>query len=84
VGVIPAGPQHSLLLGTFKVTDTFSYQDDVGEAILEIIRKIPYGVLCFVTSYHMLDKLQQRWEMTGLWNEFKKEKEVFVGKKFTN
>jgi Fanconi anemia group J protein len=48
---------------------------------MNIIKKVPHGVLCFMPSYNMLDKLQQRWEMTGIWAEFKKEKHVFVGKK---
>jgi hypothetical protein len=78
--VIPVGPRNTVLSGTFKIADTFAYQDDIGEVIIQIIRQVPHGILCFLPSYNMLEKLQQRWEMTGIWTEFKKEKHVFIGR----
>lgn len=35
---------------------------------------IPHGVLCFVSSYSLLEKLVDRWRSTGLWGNLSKVK----------
>ncbi len=54
-----------------------SFQDEVGKLVLDVCRIMPHGVLLFLPSYSMLNKLCDRWVSTGLWEELVKCK---VGK----
>ena len=40
-----------------------SLQDAIGEAILATSRVVPDGLLCFMPSYSLLDRLSQRWQV---------------------
>jgi Fanconi anemia group J protein len=35
--------------------------------MLSVCQTIPHGVLCFLPSYSLLEKLVARWQDTGLW-----------------
>ncbi|CAO3578742.1 unnamed protein product [Absidia cylindrospora] len=74
---IPYGPNRSSLKGVYSTTSKPAYQDDLGEAIAGICDAIPFGILVFVTSYALLDKLYARWDSTGLLSRIK-EKKHFV------
>jgi Rad3-related DNA helicase len=39
---------------------------------------VPGGVLVFASSYAMLDRLRQRWEATGLWEQLEAAKPISV------
>ncbi|KAG2428118.1 hypothetical protein HXX76_011799 [Chlamydomonas incerta] len=67
-GVVPRGPAGGALSATFKEAATFRFQDEAGEAVLRYCQVIPDGVLMFVPSYGLLDKLVTRWKATGLWS----------------
>lgn len=69
VGSIGRGPSNNILNGNFQNSSTFSFQDDIGSLVLKVCTLIPHGVLCFLPSYSMLDKLVNRWQVTGLWNK---------------
>jgi Fanconi anemia group J protein len=51
---------------TYQVTGDIEYQDNIGLCLLHLIPSIPQGVLCFLPSYSLLDKLLTRWNVTGL------------------
>ncbi|KAK6473236.1 Fanconi anemia group J protein-like protein [Huso huso] len=76
VGTIGAGPRGRKLCATFQHTETFDFQDEVGGLLLNICQAVPHGVLCFLPSYKMLDKLQDRWVHTGLWDKLEEIKTV--------
>ena len=38
-------------------------QDAIGEAILAACKVVPDGLLCFMPSYSLLDRLSQRWQV---------------------
>lgn len=78
VGTFGAGPKGKSLCATFQHTETFEFQDEVGELLLSICHTIGQGVLCFLPSYKMLDKLKDRWLHTGLWNKLELIKTVIV------
>jgi hypothetical protein len=48
----------------------------MGSAIVECVKRIPHGVLCFVGSYTLLDKLISRWKDTGMYEQLKEHKHV--------
>eukprot|EP00039_Didymoeca_costata_P003515 m.68149 g.68149 ORF g.68149 m.68149 type:complete len:899 (+) comp11944_c0_seq1:162-2858(+) len=62
------GPAGHPLCATYKNVDTFNFQDEIGNIVIECCKVVPYGVLVFFPSYSMMDKLQQRWAHTGAWD----------------
>ncbi|KAG7279750.1 LOW QUALITY PROTEIN: hypothetical protein CRUP_021366 [Coryphaenoides rupestris] len=74
VGTVGSGPQGKKLLATFQHTETFCFQDEVGGLLLNICHNVSKGVLCFLPSYKMLDKLRDRWTNTSLWEKLEERK----------
>ncbi|KAG0216106.1 Fanconi anemia group J protein [Mortierella sp. GBA30] len=64
-GVLPYGPTGIKVDGTFRSVSSFAFQDELGRVVEKIISTTPHGVLCFVSSYHLLDNLMTRWRSTG-------------------
>ncbi|XP_058270088.1 Fanconi anemia group J protein isoform X1 [Hemibagrus wyckioides] len=78
VGTIGAGPQGRRLCATFQHAETFNFQDEVGALLLKVCQTVSRGVLCFLPSYKMLDKLRDRWMNTGLWEKLEEKKAVIA------
>ncbi|XP_038549559.1 Fanconi anemia group J protein [Micropterus salmoides] len=78
VGTIGAGPQGRKLCATFQHTETYAFQDEVGALLLHVCQVVAKGVLCFLPSYKMLDKLRDRWTNTGLWEKLEQQKTVIT------
>lgn len=78
VGTIGAGPQGKKLCATFQYTETFGFQDEVGALLLHVCQVMSKGVLCFLPSYKMLEKLKERWTSTGLWDKLEQCKMVIT------
>lgn len=78
VGTVGSGPQGRQLRATFQHTETFAFQDEVGTLLLHICQVVSKGVLCFLPSYKMLDKLRERWTSTGLWEKLEHHKTVIT------
>ncbi|XP_053310559.1 Fanconi anemia group J protein [Spea bombifrons] len=76
VGTIGAGPKGRKLCATFQHTETFDFQDEVGALLLSVCQTVSHGVLCFLPSYKMLEKLKDRWMHTGLWENLERIKTV--------
>uniref|UniRef100_A0A8C3KJ91 DNA 5'-3' helicase n=1 Tax=Calidris pygmaea TaxID=425635 RepID=A0A8C3KJ91_9CHAR len=78
VGTIGAGPNGRKLCATFQHTETFEFQDEVGALLLSVCQTVGQGILCFLPSYKLLDKLKDRWMHTGLWRNLELVKTVIV------
>ena len=78
VGVYPRGPNGTELLGNFKNVSAFNFQDDIGAAILDICKVTPFGVLCFLPSYSLLEKILDRMKDTGLYRILQQYKEIVI------
>ncbi|XP_030633994.1 Fanconi anemia group J protein [Chanos chanos] len=78
VGTIGTGPQGRKLCATFQHAETFAFQDEVGALLLKVCQTVSRGVLCFLPSYKMLDKLRERWINTGLWEKLEDGKTVIT------
>ncbi len=63
--MIPCSPSGHVLTGTYSHTEKHEYQDGLGEAVVAACRVIPDGVLLFLPSYSLLDKLLKRWKVGG-------------------
>nr|XP_009944114.1 PREDICTED: LOW QUALITY PROTEIN: Fanconi anemia group J protein [Opisthocomus hoazin] len=78
VGTVGAGPNGRKLCATFQHTETFEFQDEVGALLLSVCRRVGQGILCFLPSYKLLDKLKDRWMHTGLWRNLELVKTVIA------
>jgi Fanconi anemia group J protein len=63
---------------TFKQSNSQDIQDSIGTAIFDYCTVIPFGVLCFFPSYALLEKFQNRWKETKLWDKLEKVKTLVV------
>uniref|UniRef100_A0A673ZYA5 DNA 5'-3' helicase n=1 Tax=Salmo trutta TaxID=8032 RepID=A0A673ZYA5_SALTR len=78
VGTLGTGPQGRKLCATFQHAETYAFQDEVGALLLRVCQAVGRGVLCFLPSYKMLDKLRDRWTNTGLWEKLEERKTVIT------
>ncbi|XP_069578846.1 Fanconi anemia group J protein isoform X1 [Brachyistius frenatus] len=78
VGTVGAGPRGRQLCATFQHVETYAFQDEVGALLLHVCQVMAKGVLCFLPSYKMLDKLRERWTNTGLWEKLEQKKTVIT------
>ncbi|CAK6438056.1 unnamed protein product [Pipistrellus nathusii] len=78
VGTIGSGPKGRNLCATFQHTETFEFQDEVGALLLSVCQIVGQGILCFLPSYKLLEKLKERWLSTGLWHNLELVKTVIV------
>ncbi|XP_048644152.1 Fanconi anemia group J protein isoform X2 [Marmota marmota marmota] len=78
VGTIGSGPKGRNLCATFQHTETFEFQDEAGALLLSVCQTVSHGILCFLPSYKLLEKLRERWLHTGLWHNLELVKTVIV------
>ncbi|XP_069613312.1 Fanconi anemia group J protein isoform X2 [Ranitomeya imitator] len=76
VGTVGVGPKGRKLCATFQHAETFEFQDEIGALLLSVCQTVSHGVLCFLPSYKMLEKLKDRWMHTGLWENLEQIKTV--------
>lgn len=62
-GAISHGADGCMLQATFKHADTPAFQDSVGSSVVAVCKVVPDGVLMFLPSYSMLDRLMTRWKV---------------------
>lgn len=75
---VTVGPNNKPLIGTYKHIETFEYQDQLGLTILNLMKIIPDGVLVFLPSYAILEKLENRWRQSGLYKQLEEEKDIYL------
>lgn len=78
VGTVGDGPKGRKLCATFQHSETYTFQDEVGELLLHVCQAVSKGVLCFLPSYKMMEKLRDRWVNTGLWERMEDVKTVIA------
>lgn len=78
IGSLGSGPSGKQLKATYKIAETYMFQDELGSLVLDVCLKVPNGVLCFLSSYTFLDKLTKRWQTTGVWEKILKRKAIIA------
>lgn len=58
------------------LNNIFVRQDDLGRLLVQVCQTIPYGVLCFFSSYSMMTSQIERWQETDVWSELERKKLV--------
>lgn len=62
-GVLPVGPSNGKLNSSFKHRSNDSYKSELGNAIVNIARVVPHGLLVFFPSYNVLSSCVDAWKM---------------------
>ena len=62
-GSIAAGPDAQSLVATFEQSRKPAFQDSLGRSVAAIAGVVPDGLLVFFSSYSMMDRLKERWEV---------------------
>ncbi|XP_043711394.1 Fanconi anemia group J protein homolog isoform X2 [Telopea speciosissima] len=66
------------LNASYKTADCYAFQDALGATLEEICKIVPDGALVFFPSYHLMEKLCNRWRETGQWSRLNAQKPLFV------
>ena len=59
------GPAGQSLNATYKNAESYAFQDELGRVVAQVCETVPHGVLLFLPSYAMLNKLSERWKQSG-------------------
>jgi Fanconi anemia group J protein len=60
VGALGCGPRGKELQASYRLTDMTDFRQELGNTIIQVCKVIPYGVLCFLPSYGLLEALRQQ------------------------
>lgn len=71
---IPCGPTGVQLKANYTNVNSWNFQDELGRLILTVCRVIPHGVLCFFSSYSMMQKQIDRWKQNSCWQQLEEVK----------
>nr|XP_015834845.1 PREDICTED: regulator of telomere elongation helicase 1 homolog [Tribolium castaneum] len=84
VKILTKGPDGEPLNCNYQNRDNPNYLMSLGQVVLNLIRIIPHGVLIFFPSYPIMQKCQQYWQESGIWDGINKIKAIFVEPKDKN
>ena len=72
------------LKATYEHTESYPFQDEIGELVLGVCNTISHGVLLFLPSYRLLNKLIERWQTTNVWNRISNRKVIIQEPRFSD
>lgn len=61
--VVSHGLDGRRLRATYKEADQLEYQDSLGQLLLAVAAMVPDGLLLFLPSYALMEKLSKRWQV---------------------
>jgi len=76
VSSVSVGPDGTDLNGQYRNINTYNYQDEMGKVLWDVCSAVPHGVLCFMPSYMLMEKLYNRWQVTGQLDRLRRIKVV--------
>ena len=82
--IINQGPDGQELISTFQSRSNTNYLKSIGQALVEIARVVPDGLLIFFPSYAWMDTYLTNWKQMGIWERINHWKECFVEPKDRN
>ncbi|KAI5632340.1 fanconi anemia group J protein [Phthorimaea operculella] len=78
IGTLTTCPNGYPLKCTAGEADQALIQDSLGDAVRWVCQVTPNGVLVFLPSYALMNKLCKRWQETGMWRKLNDLKHVFM------
>lgn len=84
VASLGKGPNKYSLNAAYTNASTLKFQDEVGEMVIEVCKKVQFGVLVFLPSYKMLNTLIERWKSNGIFKRLFDIKHIITEPKFND
>ncbi|XP_076294885.1 Fanconi anemia group J protein homolog [Lasioglossum baleicum] len=75
---VPRGSHNVSLKATYQNVNGWAFQDELGQVLLDVCESVPHGILCFFSSYNMMNTQLSRWKKTSIWNKMSDIKQVFL------
>ena len=75
---VPRGPNGTALKATYQNVNSWSFQDELGHVLLDICETVPHGILCFFSSYNMMNTQMDRWKQNSTWSKIVATKQIFI------
>lgn len=50
----------------------------MGQVLLDVCESIPHGILCFFSSYNVMNIQMERWRQNSIWSKITSIKTVFI------
>ncbi|KAJ9601097.1 hypothetical protein L9F63_000732, partial [Diploptera punctata] len=69
VAALSHSPNGQVLHANYTNIQSDRFKDELGNAILNICKCVPYGILCFLPSYSLLKKLEEQDQLIRVWQE---------------
>ncbi|XP_054783819.1 regulator of telomere elongation helicase 1 homolog isoform X2 [Prosopis cineraria] len=83
-GVVPVGPSGRTFNSSYRTRDSIEYKQELGNAIVNLARIVPDGLLVFFPSYYLLDQCIECWKnmnngnSTSIWERICKHKKPVI------
>ncbi|KHN32605.1 regulator of telomere elongation helicase 1 homolog [Glycine soja] len=82
-GVLPVGPSGRTFNSSYRTRDSPEYKQELGNAIVNLARIVPDGLLVFFPSYYLLDQIIACWKSsnensTSIWDRICKHKKPVI------
>ncbi|PKK25052.1 regulator of telomere elongation helicase 1 [Columba livia] len=78
VGIIPKGPDGTVLTSTYERRFSGDYLSSLGKTIGNLVRVVPHGLLVFFPSYPVMDKSLEYWREHDFARRIEEVKPMFV------
>ncbi|NXU85851.1 RTEL1 helicase, partial [Xiphorhynchus elegans] len=78
VGIIPKGPDRTLLTSTYERRFSEDYLSSLGKTVGNLVRVVPHGMLVFFPSYSVMDKSLEYWREHNFAKRIEEVKPIFV------
>jgi len=77
VTAIDRGPNGNQLKLVYDQLKRESVLDDVGASLLELMQNVPEGMVVFFPSYNTMERMVERWQMNGLYEQMVSTKTIY-------
>ncbi|KAI4329268.1 hypothetical protein L6164_021552 [Bauhinia variegata] len=82
-GVVPVGPSGRIFNSSYRFRDSLEYKQELGNAIVNLARIVPDGLLVFFPSYYLMDQCIDCWknksnEYSSIWERICKHKKPVI------
>ncbi|OAD57952.1 Fanconi anemia group J protein [Eufriesea mexicana] len=81
---VPKGPNGINLRANYQAVNSWTFQDELGQVLLDVCESVPHGILCFFSSYNVMHTQIGRWKNNSIWNKITNVKQVFTEPRYSN
>ncbi|XP_011162607.1 Fanconi anemia group J protein isoform X2 [Solenopsis invicta] len=75
---IPRAPNGQSFKVVYEEVNKWTFQDNLGNLVIQVCDAVPYGVLCFFSSYHVMNTICNRWKENKMWDKLSTLKTIFM------